>query len=164
MNFEGADIRPELVSILQKIWAKYGNVLEGCNVHSKDMLKSALKLLAKAVTILQTTSGRTVTKLQCDDVSSILMDLKSLNLRVEWLEPFVEKAMKLHRIKLIIRALEDVEKSIAETKEMKMKLSKELANSDQVVEEPQEDEALVYDRILIEGNVDLDQCIGKGLL
>ncbi|XP_021762678.1 F-box protein SKIP23-like [Chenopodium quinoa] len=162
VTFEGVDIKSDLVSTLQKIWAKHGNVVEG--VQSKDMLKCVLKSLAKAVIILQSSSGRTLSKEQCSDLSSVLMDLKRLQLRVEWLEPFVEKAIKLHQSKPMVDALEDLEKYIARTKEMKIKFTKELANLEEVEKELEEDKTLISKEIPIVGQIDLDQCIGDGML
>lgn len=126
--FEGVYIRSNLVPALQKIWAKHGNIVEGSSVHSKDMLACILESLAKVIIILQSSSGRTLTKSQCDYAYSVLLDLLQAHLKVEWLVPFVEKARVLYQSKPLIDGLAEIDENIARAEEMKVKCIKELAS------------------------------------
>lgn len=162
VRFE-ADISPDLVPILQKVWAKHGNILEGSNVHSKFMISCALESLAKVVIILEGNSGTTLTEAQCNDMTSTMWDLRHLSLRVEWLVPFVEKAVALHISKPMIAALAELDKAIARANAMKMKVSDDLANMDELVKALEKDRICIFERMPIPGPINLDQCLAKGL-
>ncbi|XP_021733493.1 uncharacterized protein LOC110700284 isoform X2 [Chenopodium quinoa] len=68
VKFQGVDIRPDLLPILQKVWEKYEDV-EGSRLQSCDIKAAALESLAKMI------------------------------LKVDWLVPFVEKALSLQKQK-----------------------------------------------------------------
>lgn len=163
VKFEELCIGSDHVYILQKVWVRHGNILAGCNVHSKRMISCALESLAELIIILQGNTGRTLTEVQCNDITSILCDLKHMNLRVEWLSPFVEKAVALHISKPIIAALAELDKAIARAIEMKMKVSNDLINMDELVKELEKDRIQLFERMPISGPVDLDQCLAKRL-
>lgn len=164
MKFEGVYIRSDLVPTLQKVWVKHGNIIEGSSVHSEDMLACTLESLATVIIILQSNSGRTLTKSQCDYTNSVLMDLLQVRFKVQWLVPFVEKATALHQSKPLIDGLTEIDKKIALFEEKKAKFVEELTTMEEVQKELKEEKKLLSEKIPIKEHDHLDQCIGEGLL
>ncbi|XP_021733492.1 uncharacterized protein LOC110700284 isoform X1 [Chenopodium quinoa] len=98
VKFQGVDIRPDLLPILQKVWEKYEDV-EGSRLQSCDIKAAALESLAKMIVILQTNNMESLTDDQANYLASTMSDLQFMQLKVDWLVPFVEKALSLQKQK-----------------------------------------------------------------
>lgn len=101
-KFQGVDVSSHLVPILQKIWDKHGNIMEGHVVNSNSLLTWALESLAKTIIILQSDSGRSLDESEAKYLKSILLDFRLMHFKIDWLVPFVEKALALHKNKVIM--------------------------------------------------------------
>ncbi|XP_074316221.1 uncharacterized protein LOC141652585 isoform X2 [Silene latifolia] len=157
--FEGINVKSNLIPTLQKIWGKYGNIIEGSIIRNANIIASALESLATTVIILQSNSGHTLSKDQADYMSSALCDLQQMKFNVNWLVPFVEKAIAVHKSRPLINALKDFDKAKAQAEEMKMKVLDELAKLDEV----EEDIVFVSERLSGLKSMDFDLILGDGL-
>lgn len=90
LRVQGIDVNH--LPILEKVLKKYGDVVSGSAFHSSACKTMAWTYLAEILRILQQNSGNTLTDDQARDLSKALYDLREvMKLKVEWLEPFVEK-------------------------------------------------------------------------
>lgn len=131
-NEKGASVEkfqatsPDLIQVLQKLWDKYGNIIEGHAIRSDVLLKCALEELAKMIIILQQNTQKTLNSSQVENLQSTLADLQTLNFRVEWLVPIVAKASKSLQIREKIDTITKLEatrsKLVAELREVEEKI------------------------------------------
>ncbi|XP_056684383.1 uncharacterized protein [Spinacia oleracea] len=137
-KFHGVDVSSHMIPILQKIWDKHGNIIQGHVLHSDSFLTCTLESLAKIIIILQSDSGKSLNDSQAKYLNSTLLDLRSMHLKLEWLVPFVEKALVLHKEKITME-LEMVESELeAELCEVKRRLveQRKLVSESQLVSTP----------------------------
>ncbi|XP_021733525.1 uncharacterized protein LOC110700313 [Chenopodium quinoa] len=152
--FQGKDVRSELVPVLEKVWAKYGNIIEQSAIRSSDTIIMALESVGKVINILQNASANKMTDHQVNNLVSTLSDLQLMQLKVDWLVPFVEKAVALNKSRQLAVALMELEKAKAHVEELKLKL---LAES----EKP--DSRLNLAAVESISAIDLDKCLGEGV-
>uniref|UniRef100_A0A803L8B9 KIB1-4 beta-propeller domain-containing protein n=1 Tax=Chenopodium quinoa TaxID=63459 RepID=A0A803L8B9_CHEQI len=98
-KFQGIDVSSNLVPVLQKIWDKHGNIIKGHIVQSNSLLTWALESLANMIIILQKNTGDSLNNSQADYLNSTLADLQLMKFRLDWLVPFVERAVAVHKSK-----------------------------------------------------------------
>ncbi|XP_056686250.1 uncharacterized protein [Spinacia oleracea] len=167
VKFEGLDIRSTLLPTLQSLWFKHGNLVENSTISNGDIIARALESLATAVLILEENSARALSDSQADYLSSTLSDLRCMQFKVDWLGPYVEKAIELHKSKPLMMPLMDTLDTLGHCKtrvaERISKLLEELAQLDKMDDELEEDMANVSKMIPFSGNVDLDKPLGAGL-
>ncbi|KNA10272.1 hypothetical protein SOVF_145890 [Spinacia oleracea] len=134
-KFLGVDVSSHLVPILQKIWTKHGNITEGHVVTSNYLLTWALESLAKIIIILQSDPGRSLDDSQAKYLKSTIRDLQLMGFKLDWLVPFVEKALLLHKNKVIMELEMAKSKLQTELREVEGKLAEqgELAPESQLV-------------------------------
>ncbi|XP_056684428.1 putative F-box protein At3g25750 [Spinacia oleracea] len=70
-KFQGLDVESNHLPVLQNVWMKHGDIVEGSLIRSCDTKTMAFASLAKIILILQTNSGKTLT----DDQAIILTRL-----------------------------------------------------------------------------------------
>ncbi|KAL2902036.1 F-box protein SKIP23 [Bienertia sinuspersici] len=97
--FEGLDLSPDLIPVLHKIWVKHGNIIENNVIASNGLMTWALESLANMILILQSNTGTSLNEVQAEYLKSTLIDLQSMNFRLGWLVPYVEKALTLYKNK-----------------------------------------------------------------
>ncbi|XP_074299796.1 F-box protein SKIP23-like [Silene latifolia] len=90
-KFRGVNVRSDVIPILEKIWDKYGDVIQNHVVQSDGLLRWALETLAKMVVLLQTNSAQSFSNSQAAFLSATIKDLMHLQFQLNWLLPFVEK-------------------------------------------------------------------------
>ncbi|XP_021762794.1 uncharacterized protein LOC110727541 [Chenopodium quinoa] len=163
VKFEGLEIRSNLLPTLQKVWSKHGNLIENITIRNGDIVSRALESLASAVLILEENPVRTLTDSQADYLSSTLSDLRSMQFKVDWLVPFVEKAVELHKSKLLMDSLDKLGHCKAQVAQKKSKLLEEVAALDKLADELEEEIAGVSKVVSLYGNVDLGKPLGGGL-
>ncbi|XP_021753885.1 F-box protein SKIP23-like [Chenopodium quinoa] len=139
--FEGLEVSPDLIPVLQKIWAKYGNIIEDHAVCSIGLLTWALESLAKMIVILQDNTRASLNESQADYLRSTLVDLQSMNFKLDWLVPYVERAIALHNNNEQVEAmleLETTSKLRAELHELEDRLAdqKKLINESVMASTP----------------------------
>lgn len=163
VNFQGVDVNSDVLPTLNKIWAKYGNIVEGCTVHNKDIVAWALESLAKVVILLQSNTGKSLNDYQVDYLNVILCDLKMMRLKVSWLVPFVERASTIPKgtVSQFQDSLEEIEKVKSQMEEMRTKFLVELGGLEQRLNDLRK---IVSERLSVSGLVDQDKCLGEGLL
>ncbi|XP_056686227.1 uncharacterized protein [Spinacia oleracea] len=162
IKFEGLDIKPSLVPTLQKIWSKHGNIIENSLMSNGDMKARALESLATVVLILEGNSVRSLSDCQVDYLSSALSDLKCIRFEVDWLVPFVKKAVGLYKNKPLIESLNKLSQLDDQAIERRARLLEELAKLDEMRKELKEDQANLTKMISFSGEVDLDLDIPLG--
>ncbi|XP_021762822.1 F-box protein SKIP23-like [Chenopodium quinoa] len=155
--FHGKEVRSELVPVLEKVWAKYGNIIEQSAIRSSDTIIMALESVAKVINILQNTSANKLTDHQVNYLVSTLSDLQLMQLKVDWLVPFVEKAVALNKSRQLAVALMELEKAKAHVEELKLKLLAESEKPDSGLN------LAVVESISASGPIDLDKCLGEGV-
>ncbi|KAL9239648.1 hypothetical protein vseg_013951 [Gypsophila vaccaria] len=89
-TFQGVNVCSNLVPVLQKIWERYGNVIEEHVVSSNSLLTWILESLAKMVIIIQTNSNETLEDSQAEFLKATMKDLQHLQIRLDWLVPFLD--------------------------------------------------------------------------
>uniref|UniRef100_A0A803MFT6 KIB1-4 beta-propeller domain-containing protein n=1 Tax=Chenopodium quinoa TaxID=63459 RepID=A0A803MFT6_CHEQI len=99
-KFFGVDVSSHLIPILQKIWDKCGNIIEGHVVNSGSLLTWALESLAKMIIFLENNEGRSLDDSQADYLNSVLLDLRLMHFKLDWLMPSVEKVLAPHKNKV----------------------------------------------------------------
>lgn len=156
-KFEGIDVHTDHLPILEKVWAKHGDVVKGIKLHSSDFLATTLTALAKLILILQTNTGKTLTDDRANYLTSTMSDLLSLGVNVEWLVPFVEKASALHQRNSLEAALLEFEKAKAKVEEMNRNFVAKMAQMSQCKREPQDGIGMLASEI------DPDKLVGEGL-
>ncbi|KMT10112.1 hypothetical protein BVRB_5g118750 [Beta vulgaris subsp. vulgaris] len=161
LNFEGVEIKSELLPTLQTIWARHGSLICKDTVCSKDMRACALESVAKVMITLQNTTGKTLTDSQAADIKSILSDLQRVGLKVDWLVPTVEKALKLLKSKPMIESITLLDKKRAQVDKEEKEF---LARTKKVKQELEDSMACLSARIPFPELIDLDDCLGDGLL
>lgn len=161
VKFQGVNVKSELLPTLNTIWAKHGSLFCDKTVHSKDLRACALELLAKLVITLQNTTGRSLTESQANDMRLMLSDLERVGLKVDWLAPTVEKALKLPKIKPVVESITALDKKRARIEQEEKEF---LARSAKVKKEIEEDMASLSAGISSTEIIDLDHCLGVGLL
>ncbi|KMT10071.1 hypothetical protein BVRB_5g118340 [Beta vulgaris subsp. vulgaris] len=95
----GVFVSPEFIPTLNKIWDKHGNVIpqpRGRAMQNKDKLKSALESLAKTVMLLQSPSGMCLDNSEVAYINSTVYELECMHFKLDWLYPFIQKALALH--------------------------------------------------------------------
>ncbi|KMT10111.1 hypothetical protein BVRB_5g118740 [Beta vulgaris subsp. vulgaris] len=152
-KFRGIDVESEHLPVLQKIWMEHGDVVEGSAIRSCDTIAVALSSLAKMVLVLQTNSGDTLTDEQAHYLGSTLSDLQYMRLKVDWLTPFVEKVLMMHKSKQLQASLVELK---AKTEEMEQKFLSDMAEMKQRLDK---NIRLVSESI----KVDHSKCLGEGL-
>lgn len=160
MSFTGIGIQSDFLPVLEKIWVKYGDVIEGSAIRSCDTKATALESLAKMVLILQANSGKTLTEDKVHYLSSTLSDLQLMHLKVDWLVPFVEKALALHKSMQLEAVLAEIDKATVVARDMERKFLEKIA---EVKEGLKRDRKIVSDCLPLFGPTDRDQCLGEGL-
>ncbi|KNA10276.1 hypothetical protein SOVF_145930 [Spinacia oleracea] len=114
-KFQGADVSSNLVP-----------------VRSNDLLTWALESLAKMVIILQKNTGESLDDSQAEYLKLSLVDLQTLHFRLDWMVPFVERALAIHKSKCQKIIVTDLEKRksklLAELHELEQ-MEKTLAGS-----------------------------------
>uniref|UniRef100_A0A803MFT0 KIB1-4 beta-propeller domain-containing protein n=1 Tax=Chenopodium quinoa TaxID=63459 RepID=A0A803MFT0_CHEQI len=137
-RFQGVDVHPDLLPILSKIWAKYGNILEGQLFRSNDLVASALESMAKMVILLQNTKGRPLNSSEVDYLCSTLYDLHLMRFNISWLVPCVVEALAMHKCMANIEKLSDTlkefEKSQPEVADMKIKFLAEVGRLQKILD------------------------------
>ncbi|KNA03652.1 hypothetical protein SOVF_207070 [Spinacia oleracea] len=159
LKFHGVDVHPEHLPILQNVWMKHGDVVKESKIHSNDFIATTLASLAKLILILQSNSGKTLTDEQAHYMSSTLSDLQSISVKVDWLVPFVEKALALHKRKPLEAALAELEKAKAKVEEMNRKFLAEMAEIKQGFSTDKKQ--IVCKSICVQ--IDTDKCLSEGL-
>ncbi|KAL2935719.1 hypothetical protein RDABS01_018837 [Bienertia sinuspersici] len=163
IKFKGLDIRSNFLQTLQNIWSKHGNLIENSLIRNGDMVSRALESLAQAILILEQTSVQSLSDSQVDYLKSTLSDLQCMRFKVDWLVPYVDKAVQLHKSKPLIDSRDQLLSCKAKVQERRSKLYEELAELDKLEKELEEDVANASKFIPVSGNVDMDQPIGWGL-
>lgn len=124
--FEALEIRPDLIPVLQKLWEKYGNIIEEHAVCSNGLLTWGLESLAKMLVTLQNNTATSLNEYQADYLKSTLVDLQSMNFKLDWLSPYVERALALHNNKEQVDTMIELEatrsKLRAELHELEVRL------------------------------------------
>ncbi|KAK9747824.1 hypothetical protein RND81_02G016600 [Saponaria officinalis] len=92
-TFQGVTVCARLVPVLDKIWKKYGNVIQGHAVSSNSLLTWALESLAKIVIILQTNSSQSFSDSQAAFLRATLKDLRHFHVRLDWLVPYLDTVL-----------------------------------------------------------------------
>uniref|UniRef100_A0A803MFR9 KIB1-4 beta-propeller domain-containing protein n=1 Tax=Chenopodium quinoa TaxID=63459 RepID=A0A803MFR9_CHEQI len=163
VKFEGLEIRSSLLSTLQKVWSKHGNLTENITICNGDIVSRVLESLATAVLILEENSARSLSDSQADYLSSTLSDLRCMQFKVDWLVPYVESAVELHKSKPLLDSRDKLGHCKAQVAEKISKTLEELAALDKLADELDEEIANVSKVIPFSGNVDLDKLLGGGL-
>ncbi|KAL2935721.1 putative selenide water dikinase [Bienertia sinuspersici] len=153
------NIKSNLVPTLQNIWAKHGNILEECKIRSGDLIAKTLESLATTVLILQRSCGRSLNNIQAEYLKATLSDLQHMQCKVDWLVPFIEKALAVHLCKPAVDFLKEFDEAKSRAKETKLKLLDELAKLDEV----EEDMKFIFEKIPRLEYVDLDESLGEGI-
>lgn len=156
-TFHGKEVKPELVPVLEKVWAKHGNILEGSAIRSSDTITMASESVAKVINILQNTSASNLSEEQMEYLVSTLSDLQLMQLKVDWLSPFVEKAVALYKSRQLAVALMELEKAKAHVEELKLKLLAESEKPDSGLK------IAVVETLSASGPIDFDKCLGEGV-
>ncbi|KNA10274.1 hypothetical protein SOVF_145910 [Spinacia oleracea] len=102
-KFQGVDVRSDFFPYLRKIW-KMHDFFEDHAVRSNGLLTWALESLAKMMIILQNNMGKgkgksPLNESQAEYLTSTLVDLQSMQFRLDWLVPIVEKALSRYKSK-----------------------------------------------------------------
>ncbi|KNA19290.1 hypothetical protein SOVF_062740 isoform A [Spinacia oleracea] len=160
-GLESLGIRPNLLPTLQMIWNKHGNLIGEKTVRSKVMLTLTLESLANIIIFLQKTTLRTLTDSLAQELASNLHDLQCVGLKVDWLVAFVEWVLTLHKSKPLIESIMAINKSKAQIDEKEREF---LARSAKVKQELDEKKACLSAKLPFPEPIDLDQCLGEGLL
>ncbi|KAK9747823.1 hypothetical protein RND81_02G016500 [Saponaria officinalis] len=92
-TFQGVTVCAKLVPVLDKIWKKYGNVIQGHAVSSNSLLTWALESLAKMVMILQTNTSESLSDSQAAFLRTTLKDLRHFHVQLDWLVPFLDAVL-----------------------------------------------------------------------
>ncbi|XP_010679255.2 F-box protein SKIP23 [Beta vulgaris subsp. vulgaris] len=97
----GVYVSPQFVPTLNKIWDKHGNIIaqtQGQHVmQNNDQLKWALESLANTVMLLQSPSGMCLNDSQVAQLNSTVYQLQCMHFKLDWLHPFIQKALALHK-------------------------------------------------------------------
>ncbi|XP_021734112.1 F-box protein SKIP23-like [Chenopodium quinoa] len=137
-RFQGVDVRADLLPILNKVWAKYGNILVGQLFRSNDLVASALESMAKMVILLQNTKDRPLNSSEVDYLCSTLCDLHLMRFNISWLVPCVVEAIAMHKgmanIEKLSDNLKEFEKSQPEVADMKIKFLAEVGRLQQMLD------------------------------
>ncbi|XP_056684528.1 uncharacterized protein [Spinacia oleracea] len=156
-KFQGVDVSSLLIPVLQKVWDKHGNIMQGHVVNSDSLLTWALESLAKIIVILQRGSGMSLNDSQAKYLYSTLLDLRPLRFKLDWLVPFVEKALALHKNKEKLEAIIELEatksKLVVEMREVKERLC-------EVEERLDEQRKLVPESLLVSAPLDVKDLLG----
>ena len=143
--------------ILQNISEKHGSLIGENTVRSNDQRACALESVAKLVTTLHNTEGKSLSDSQTSEIRFILNDLKCTGLKVNWLDQIVEKVMKLQENKPIIESILTLDKEIAKVEEEKRKF---LAYSASKIQNLEEEKAALSAKISFPiERLDLDDCL-----
>ncbi|XP_048501669.1 uncharacterized protein LOC125497972 [Beta vulgaris subsp. vulgaris] len=161
LNFEGVEIKSELLPTLQTIWAKHGSLISEDTICSTDMRACALESVAKLMITLQNTTGKTLTDSRAADIKSILSDLQRVGLKVDWLVPTVEKALELQKCKPMIESIMLLDKKKAQVDKEEKEFLARIANVRQELEDSM---ACLSARIPFPELIDLDEFLGDGLI
>lgn len=156
VEFQGVDVRAELVPVLQKIWDKHGNITTKSAVRDPDTVAQALESLAEAVLILKTTPWRSLDQSQADILSATLSDLQKKQFRVDWLSPFVQKVLACQKSLPLVGDLETLKQTKANIQDMKRQLAEMERITDGRIKS-------VVELMKALGQIDLDSFIGEGL-
>ncbi|KAL2902037.1 F-box protein SKIP23 [Bienertia sinuspersici] len=78
---------------------EHGNIIENNVIASNGLMTWALESLANMILILQSNTGTSLNEVQAEYLKSTLIDLQSMNFRLGWLVPYVEKALTLYKNK-----------------------------------------------------------------
>ncbi|KAK9747822.1 hypothetical protein RND81_02G016400 [Saponaria officinalis] len=92
-TFQGVTVCAKLVPVLDKIWKKYGNVIQGHAVSSNSLLTWALESLAKMVMILQTNTSESLSDSQAAFLRTTLKDLRHFHVQLDWLVPCLDTVL-----------------------------------------------------------------------
>ncbi|KAL2935856.1 hypothetical protein RDABS01_018974 [Bienertia sinuspersici] len=158
--YEGLDIKSNLLPTLQIAWNKHGNLVGDKTVRSRDMLVCALESLAKMIKMLQSTTARTLTDSLANDLDSIMFDLQCAGLKVDWLVPFVDRALAIRKNKPLIESIMAIEEEKAQADEEEREFLMQSAKKKQELEEKR---VSVSSNLPFSEPFDLDQCLGEGL-
>ncbi|KAL2935715.1 Ribosomal RNA large subunit methyltransferase K/L [Bienertia sinuspersici] len=159
-KFQAIDVQSDHLPILEKVWTKHGDVLEGSAIHSCDTKTMALASLAKIIIILQTNNGNTLSDDQVQYLCSTFSDLQYMRLKVDWLAPCVENALAIHKSNQLQASLLELEKAKARAEEMEQKFLSEMAEMKRGLDN---DIRLLTKKMPVSGQIDQKKCLGEGL-
>ncbi|KAH9615452.1 hypothetical protein KSS87_021367, partial [Heliosperma pusillum] len=162
-KFEGFDIRSDLVSTLQKIWRRHGNIVEKSIMRNSDIIARALESLATAVRLLEDNTAHSLSVSQADYLASTLSDLRCISFKVYWLVPYVQKAIQIHKSKSSVESLNNLSQLSSQVKDRKAILLDELAKLGAEENKLKEEREKVSKLIPFCGQVELDKPVGAGL-
>lgn len=159
---QGIAVSNDLVPVLQKLWDKHGDIIQGHTIRSDKLLKWALESLAEMIIILQQNTGNSLDVSQAELLKATLVDLQSMNFRLEWLVPFVTRASKALEVRAKIDVISKLEATRSKLEATMSKLVAELREVEEKILAEQQN------MILADGQVDsqplvLDKCLAEGL-
>ncbi|CAO2826480.1 unnamed protein product [Amaranthus hypochondriacus] len=161
-KFEGLDIKSNLIPTLQKIWSKHGNIIENCILSNGDLKSRALELVANVVLTLEENSALDMSDDQSDNLKSTLTDLRVICFDVNWLAPYVEKALELHQSKPLVESLHNLGQLKIQASVQKSRLLKELAKLDDLEKEYDEGMANLSKLLPFTDEVGIEKPLGAG--
>lgn len=161
-KFEGLDIKSNLIPTLQKIWSKHGNIIENCILSNGDLKSRALESVANVVLTLEENSALDMSDDQSDNLKSTLTDLRVICFDVNWLAPYVEKALELHQSKPLVESLHNLGQLKIQASVQKSRLLKELAKLDDLEKEYNEGMANLSKLLPFTDEVGIEKPLGAG--
>ncbi|KAH9615453.1 hypothetical protein KSS87_021368 [Heliosperma pusillum] len=162
-KFEGFDIRSDLVPTLQKIWQKHGNIVENSIMRNRDINARALESLATMVRLLEDNTAHSLSDSQADYLASTLSDLRCICLKVYWLVPYVQKAIKVYKSKSSVESLNNLSQLSSQVKKRKAIVLDELAQLGTEENKLKEEMEKVSQLIPFCGQIKLEEPLGAGL-
>ncbi|KMT12962.1 hypothetical protein BVRB_4g090440 [Beta vulgaris subsp. vulgaris] len=159
INFlQGLKIRSDLLVTLQ-IWNKHCNLVGKGFVRSKGILACALELLAKMIKDLENTTLRTLTDDLAEEIGAVMSDLQLLGLKVDWLVPFVERALILQKYKPLIESIIAIDEEKARVEEEEEFLERNPRKKRKL----EENRASLSATLRVLEPIDLDESLAEGL-
>lgn len=142
-----------------QIWNKHCNLVGKGFVRSKGILACALELLAKMIKDLENTTLRTLTDDLAEEIGAVMSDLQLLGLKVDWLVPFVERALILQKYKPLIESIIAIDEEKARVEEEEEFLERNPRKKRKL----EENRASLSATLRVLEPIDLDESLAEGL-
>uniref|UniRef100_A0A803L897 KIB1-4 beta-propeller domain-containing protein n=1 Tax=Chenopodium quinoa TaxID=63459 RepID=A0A803L897_CHEQI len=139
LKLSGIEVRSDFLPVLEKIWVKHGDVVEGSAIRSCDTKATALESLAKMVIILKSNSGKTLSEDHAH---------------------YLEKALALRKRMQLEAVLMEIDKVTVVANAIEHNFLEKIAEVKQVLER---DKKIVFDSMSVFGPIEQEQCLGKDL-
>lgn len=128
-------------------------------MRSKGILACALELLAKMIKDLENTTLRTLTDDLAEEIGAVMSDLQLLGLKVDWLVPFVERALILQKYKPLIESIIAIDEEKARVEEEEEFLERNPRKKRKL----EENRASLSATLRVLEPIDLDESLAEGL-